>query len=122
MREGMKEKSHRVPEVCEKDVDKTIQRTRPRSVDGYRLYTATELQIRQARGRQVRRRIRQCRRWGGAAQGGRWRARRDGDGSRLLAGSSAVRQGPARRARAGAATRVRARVRLRRLQRCRAAG
>src|SRR5258705_6987741 len=59
----MKERSHRVSEVCEKDADKTIQRTRTRRLDGYRLYSAIGLQVRQACGGQVRRRARQLR-WG----------------------------------------------------------
>jgi hypothetical protein len=48
----MKEKSHRASEVCEKNVDKTILRTTTRRPDGYTLYAATALQVRQARGGQ----------------------------------------------------------------------
>src|SRR5215472_15527025 len=79
----MKEKSHRVSEVCEKSVDETTLHPLPRRLDGYRLYNATQLQIRQAGGRQVRRRVRQFRWWGGVAQGDRPAAGRDGDRGRL---------------------------------------
>src|SRR4029453_11986069 len=57
----MKEKSPRVPQVCEKNVDETIRRTSTRRLDGYRLYTATRVQVRQAcRGElpKIRRRAR----------------------------------------------------------------
>src|SRR5882672_12839126 len=36
----MKEESHRASEVCEKSVDKTTHRTKPRRLDGHSLYSA----------------------------------------------------------------------------------
>src|SRR6266852_349627 len=55
----MKEKSHRVPEVCEKSGNETLLHTTTRRLDGYRLYTATHVRIREACGGQVRHRARQ---------------------------------------------------------------
>src|SRR5437867_13003140 len=70
----MKEKSHRVSRRCYRSGVETSLRTFARRLDGYRLYSASRVQVRsekQADRRCLRPATRQLRRWGDPAQGGR---------------------------------------------------
>src|SRR6267378_6699353 len=74
----MKEESHRASELCEKSVDKTTHRTKPRRLDGHSLYSAQRPPGPwdfQADHREVRPAARQFRRRRHSPQGGRRSAR-----------------------------------------------
>src|SRR6266567_2071194 len=121
----MRQDSHRVSQVCDKSGDWTLTRTTRRRLDGYRLYSASRVQIRsekEAGGRRLRRRARQLRRRRDLAQGDRYPARADQGLGRMPRRSAAAGQGPASDARVAPATGLRARLWLCRLQRRRAGG
>src|SRR6516165_7520119 len=121
----MKENSHRAPHWCYRSGDWTFLYTHARRLDGYRVYSAGDLRCPRASAagrRPIRPALRELGWRGGAAQG----AGRPPGGHRAVGGQSdrrpAARQGPARGDRAGAAARLRAGLRLRRLPRRRAPG
>lgn len=121
----MKENGHRVPHVCENSGDKTRSRTVTRRLDGHSLYNATDVQGRalsQAGRRTLRHRAEQFGRRRGARPSARRPARTDRAPGGVPRGRARPEQSRARDARPAAPARVRAVLRLRRLQRRRAAG
>src|SRR5712692_4970389 len=121
----MKEKSHRAARRCYRSGSETFLRPNARRLDGYRLYTASHVWIRAQseadRGR-LRHAARQFGRRGGAAEESRYPVAGDEAFGGLRGGWAPAGQGAASDAGTGAATSVRARVWLCRLQRRRAAG
>src|SRR6266566_877935 len=119
----MKEESHRASEVCEKSVDKTTHRTKPRRLDGHSLYSAQRPpgpRDFQADHREVRPAARQFRWRRHSPQGDRRSAGVDLALGQCHPRSSPGRQGGASAARSAPPARLRAGLWLRRLQRRRA--
>src|SRR6266478_10163251 len=121
----MKKNSHRAVRRCYESGVETLQYTVARRLDGYTLYNADPLQTRpekEARRRPLRPSVRQLRWRGDPAQRDRYLPRADQAAGRPLRGRPPAGQGPASGARVAPATGLRDRLRLRRLQRRRAAG
>src|SRR5256886_3131196 len=116
----MKEKSHRVSRRCYRSGVEAVLCTVERRLDGYRLYTSGDVQVRpekQARRRRVRPAARQLRRWGDPAQRDRHPARVDQASGGVSRGRPPAGQDSASDARIAPATPLWPRLRLRRLQR-----
>src|SRR2546426_12229923 len=121
----MKEKSHRVSRRCYRSGVDALRGTQTRRLDGYRLYSASHVQLRpekEADRRRLRPGARQLRRWGDPAQGDRHPVRVDQAAGRVSRGRPPAGQGPASNTRIAPATTLWPRLRLRRLQRRRPAG
>src|SRR6266852_1888515 len=121
----MREESHRASRRCYRSGSQTFLRYHARRLDGYSLYSARHVWIRAQseadRGR-LRHAARQFGRRGGAAEESRYPVAGDEAFGGLRGGWAPAGQGAASDAGTGAATSVRARVWLCRLQRRRAAG
>src|SRR5881628_1806471 len=121
----MKEKSHRVSRRCYRSGVWSLRGTQTRRLDGHSLYSASHVPIRaerQAGGRGVRHSGRQLGRWSDPAEGHRHSLGADQAFGGVPGRRAPAGEGPARDDRIAPAARVRARGRLRRLQRRRAAG
>ena len=116
----MKEKSHRASRGCYRSGVGTLHGTRTRRLDGYRLYSASDLQRRRLRKggrRPLRCALCQLRWRRGVAQGDRHPARADQAVGRLPGGRPPAGQGPASDRRVAPPAGLRPGLRLRRLQR-----
>src|SRR5439155_193404 len=115
----MKEKSHRAPRECYRSVVQALRGTQTRRLDGYRLYSASDLPgrgVREARGGSLRPAGCQFRWRLGAVQGPGHRVGTDPAVGRLPRRCAGARQGAARDDRVGPAAHLRAVRGLRRLQ------